>query len=803
MRKNQLIIFLWLMCWIARSQDYHICHPKDVRYSPRERYIDMHHLKLEIEPNAIKGEVNGLAILSFTPLWREVDSIWLDAVKFDVHSIKLNGKPVRFINADSGIAIFPHTLGRKEANYLEIKYRATPEKGMYFTGWDDPTGRGRKQIWTQGQGIDHRHWIPYYDEQHDKLTTEIVVYFDSRYKVVSNGILLSADTIRDKIKWHYLQNMPHPGYLIMIAVGDYNMYSSLYENEGRQLEFQEYMYPDVPGGETSTYRYSRFFMQKLEELLKVPYPWPGPYRQVPVADFIYGAMENTGAVIFAESLISDQYSESNVNYHQVNAHEMAHQWFGNLVTAWSARHHWLHESFATYFDLLSIQWLSGDHAFSNKIRESIHLIKAHEVKDNLPIAHSKAGNARHYQKGGVVLHMLRNLVGDEAFYKSLQVFLERYQFRNAHSDDLLYVFHEVTGRDLQWFWDQWFYGSGMPVMTFSHRVVADTKGKHLALYFNQKNINRIDSKKLFRLHFDVEIVSSKRRMITPVTVSNASDTIRIFVDKDEDIWMVNPDPGKRQLIEWVNLNENALAITKHSENAFDRVFAYQHAQKVFKVSDLEFFRDEKDSDILAMWAKAIGKNIMNPIVWNFFNKVESDKVKFAALVNTDGNFWRLRSEGELLEFANSHECQLKFLVYLLAISAGPERLEFYKKVIQIPEKFTLQKMRLLIAITEYNINKSNENIRNIASFASTEFRGAIRAEAMEFLTSIDYRTDELINICVHALGHYDRTLPLAAAGYLKKVAETQYKELIQKELKKYEKIWPEWKIKKAYRLLEA
>lgn len=802
MRKSRLTIFLGLVCWCVWAQDVHICFPKDDRFSPRERFIDMHHLKLEIELDAGKGEVHGVATLSFSPLLRDIDSIWLDAIKFVIHSIELNGKPVRYVNADSGIAVFPDVLNRKDINYIQIRYRAAPEKGIYFTGWDDPTGKGRKQIWTQGQGIDHRHWIPYYDEQHDKLTTEIIVYFDSRYKVISNGNLLSADTIRDKIRWHYLQDKPHSGYLIMIAIGDYNEFSSVYESEERRIEFQEYMYPDVPGAETSTYRFSKFFMKKFEELLKVPYPWPGPYRQVPVVDFIYGAMENTGAVIFAESFISDQYTENIINYHQINAHEMAHQWFGNLITAWSARHHWLHESFATYFDLLSVMWVSGEHAFSKKIRESVLSIKNQEITNNLPIVHSKAGVVRHYQKGGIVLHMLRDLVGDEAFYQSLHVFLKRYQFRNVHTDDLLFTFHEVTGRDLQWFWDQWFYGSGMPEMKFSHQVVVSKNNKYLMLYFNQKNVNKDDSNKVFRLHFDVEILSSKRRFLIPVQIKKTSDTIRILLQKDENVMMVNPDPGKRQLIDWINLHEIAHEITKHSENAFDRVFAYMLSKQEFKLSDLEFFKDEKDSEVLAMWAEALGKNVMNPIVWNFFKQVNSDKVKFTALANTDSKFWNSRPDSELLELAQSQDYHLRFLAYIKAITSRPEKLELYKKSFQIPEVFTSQRLLLIGAITEYNITKNSESIHRIAAFASTEYRGSVRAEAIKFLTHIDYRTNELIKTCVHALGHYDRNLPNVAAEYLKKVTDSNQKKLIENELKKYEKIWPHWKMKKAIKLLE-
>lgn len=804
MEKKFLI--LWLIIGLKANiyaQHFHACYPKDPRWGPRERYIDMHHLKLEIDPEPITGLVKGTATITFSPLKREIDSIWLDAIRFDIQQVQLNGSPVSFVNLDSGIAIYPDKIHREKANLLEIKYAVYPQKGIYFTGWDDPAQRARKQMWTQGQGIDHRHWIPYYDEQHDKLTTEVVVHFDRNFQVISNGRLLAADTLRDKIRWHYLQDKPHPGYLIMIAAGKYVPVRSTLSFNGRNTEFEEYIYPELAHAGESTYRHSMLFMQKFEELLKVPYPWPGPYRQVPVVDFIYGAMENTGAVIFGEMFLSDTNTESYRNYHFVNAHEMAHQWFGNLITAWSARHHWLHESFATYFDLLSNRWTDGDFVFSSKVRQAIDRVRFQESENNLPLAHSEAGTARHYQKGAVVLHMLRQLVGDEAFYESLRVFLERFKFRNAHSDDLLYAFHEVTGRDLQWFWDQWVYGSGMPRMKLNWSEISDKQSKKLLVIFEQQNVHPADSSRSFRFRFDVEIKTDKKHFIIPVEINSKIDTFYIPVLADETVLMVNPDPGKIQLIDWVEIQDNNRNISQYAEYAFDRYFAYSIDKKTFRIGDLDFVKNEKESSVLTHWIDAFGKNCTRPELWNFFVQFDDDPVRLALVRQTDVNFWKSRTESELLRFVQSNSPLLRALAYSRLINTRPDQIEMYKKNVVLYNAITTQSERFMMAVAEANLLKSPESYEAIAHFAGGEYTASVRSQAINYLMRAEYVSEELIRLCVYALGHYDRGLPVSAATFLKKVNDKKQKKLIENELKKYQKIWPDWKIKRARSLIAS
>lgn len=803
MSKNFILIFVLSgILYPLTAQENLICFHRDHRWAPRERIIDMHHLKLEIEPDAAKGLVRGKATLVFTPLFRPVDSIWLDAIRFDFSDVRLQGQKVNFLNLDSGLVIYTGNISPGQMCTLEIQYSAYPSKGMYFVGWDDPTGKARKQIWTQGQGTDHRHWIPYYDEQHDKLTTEVIIFFDRNFRAISNGRLLAVDTLRDKIRWHYLQDKPHSGYLIMVAIGEYLPMRSTLSLNGRTIEFEEFIYPDVAYAGESTYRHSLMFMQKFEEILKIPYPWPGPYRNVPVVDFIYGAMENTGAVIFSEMFISDTNTESYRNYHLVNAHEMAHQWFGNLITAWSARHHWLHESFATYFDLLSSQWTDGDFAFSAKVRQAISRVYMQEISNNLPLAHSEAGTARHYQKGGVVLHMLRQLVGDKAFYEALRVFLDRYQFKNVHSEDLLYTFHEVTGRDLQWYWDQWIYGSGIPNVRLSWNEVTEKNSKGLRLVFEQENAYSSEASKVFRLKFNVEVKTSRNTYILPVEISSKSDTFFLPVSVDEKILMVNPDPGKLQLINWIRIDDPDRNIPKMASHPYDRLFAYRLNKSSFQISDLDLVKNERDVFALTQWIDAFGANVMRPEVWNFFSSMNDERIHLSIIRFTDIPFWKNRSENELIRFAQSGHPLLRAAAYSRLINARPDMLSEYQQRFRVDQSFITQNERLMMAIAEADLLKNKQSLDAVAEFATTQYMASVRSLAIEYLKRQEYVDESFIRMCVHALGHYDRNLPGLAASYLNTIRDKRMKKIIDRELKKYKPLWPEWKFTKAQKLLE-
>nr|MDQ3073659.1 M1 family metallopeptidase [Bacteroidota bacterium] len=442
---------------IACAQPLHCFHPDEVG-GPREHNIDVEHLLLEIKFNPMEKLVTGKATHTFTPLHKAVDTIFLDAPGIRFSEVKLDGADARYTTSSKGITIYPATpLAWNTRHLLTMTYEANPKRGLYFIGWDDTTGRSRKQIWTQGQGIDNRHWIPGFDDPNDKLISEVVVTFDSKYKVLSNGAQLKPKTNKDgTTTWHYRMTHPHALYLIMLGIGDYAIQKSASQSG---VPLNAYYYPDQPQALEPSYRYTADIMDFFESEIMVPYPWKS-YSQIPVQEFLYGAMENTSATVFGDFFMVDSRGFLDRNYVGVNAHEMAHQWFGDMVTAKSVHDLWLQESFATHYAKLAEKHLFGTgHYLWNKRNEQNSALNA-SLRDLYPIYHSKAGSPRIYPKGSFVLDMLKYVVGREQYNRVVAHYLKQHAYGNVTTFDFMDAFHDVLGINLDWFFNQWIYNGG-------------------------------------------------------------------------------------------------------------------------------------------------------------------------------------------------------------------------------------------------------------------------------------------------------------------------------------------------------
>ena len=433
----------------------------DGAWAPREHNVDFIHMSLEVSFDCKAGLVKGKVTHRFTPLRSTVDSIWLDAPGIKILEASVNGKPANFRTEEQGIWIRTgKTLLANEKDSMTLVYEATPRHGLYFVGWNDPSGLCRKQIWSQGQGIDNRNWIPFYDESNDKITTDMIVTMDAAYKVLSNGNKVEEKINKDGTKtWHYQLLKPYAPYLVMLGIGDY----AIKETKSKSgVPMHLYYYPDWKDRVETTYKYSEQMIDFYESEIGVKYPWPS-YSQIPVQEFMYGAMENVTATVYGDFLFVDERSNLDRGYVAVNAHELAHQWFGDFVTAKSDAHHWLQESFATYYDALFEQSVFGNDHFDWQRRNDQNSALAEGEKNDFPIAHSQAGSARHYPKGSFVLSMLKNVVGGrESYNRGIKNYLDKHAYGNVTSDDLLSSFEETSGMNLHWFWEEWVYHGGEP-----------------------------------------------------------------------------------------------------------------------------------------------------------------------------------------------------------------------------------------------------------------------------------------------------------------------------------------------------
>lgn len=424
------------------------------------RAQDFTHLHLDLSLDTLTQAVKGRVELRLQHL-QPGDSVFLNGIRMEYQAVTWNDEEVAYRPLDTGLWILPAAqLSWADTNRIAISYRATPRKGLYFIGFDDETGRSRRQIWTQGQGIDHRHWIPHRDDQRDKVIFSLKVRFAAPYTVVSNGRLIETKTEQGLKHWHYAMEKPMSSYLIALAIGRYD---SLQSRSAQGIPLCQYYYPDRTEDYPHYYRHNEAIFAFFEERIPYPFPWAN-YKQVPVQDFRHGAMENTTATIFGDFFLVDEIAFADRNYTYVNAHELAHQWFGNLVTATGSKHHWLHEGFATYYQWLSERNLYGQDHFDWERHLAAEQVFAASQADTFALAHPQAGSARFYQKGAWVLYQLENMLGYERWQAAIADYLQSHAYGLVATDSLRLILEKHCRCALDTFFQQWVSKPGEPAV---------------------------------------------------------------------------------------------------------------------------------------------------------------------------------------------------------------------------------------------------------------------------------------------------------------------------------------------------
>jgi len=525
----KLIILLLITTTYLDAQVF----PKSNDFGINERFVDVDTIKLNLDINPYKKTINGDVLIIFTKLLPKIDSFFIHSYNLELLKVALNGNKARYKNIPKGgIWIYPKS-NLKNNNTLEIKYKASPKKGMYFTGWNDSSNRRKKQFWTQGQGIDNRHWFPSYDLQDEKAIYDIKVKFPKEYNLLSNGILFSKKNDNKNTLWHYKTQHPMSSYLVMIAGGEYKTDTTLTHNSdiNKAINFEYWYYPDKKKWNDATYYKTEEIMAFLEYKIGVKYPWH-KYAQIPVSDFKHGAMENTEATVFSDVYNCNDSSFVDINYLSVNAHEMAHHWFGNAITCTSAKHHWLHEGFATYYQLLAIEEFLGEDEFlwEKKLYKD-RIIEASK-RDNLPLTHPKAGTERFYYKGAFVLMMLNDKLGDDNFKHAIKNYTENYLYGIVETSDLISSLENSTNTKLDNYFDQWVYNYGEPIMEISYFK----KNKKIGIEIKQLG-------KVFDFNIPIKIFSKNKILELSFAINSETDSL-FFVDEIENFEI---DPKIRTL----------------------------------------------------------------------------------------------------------------------------------------------------------------------------------------------------------------------------------------------------------------
>jgi aminopeptidase N len=519
--------------------------PGTPRQTGRIREADIKHLKAELTIDAQKKELHGTVTHTLSPLHPYLTSLTFDVgPKLKVSRVTAGpeGATCKFEVKDQKLTVtLDKPYGSGDTLDVSISYAGQPQSGLHFVSPDPAYPDKQAAVWTQGEAEDNHHWLPCYDYPNDKQTTEMIITVAKPLSVVSNGTLMATRENPDGTRtFHWKMDQPHSTYLITVAAADF---ASFHDRIG-DLPVDYYVTRNVD--ETT----ARRFMGKTPEMIRFynektgqKYPYP-KYAQVCLPEF-GGGMENTSATSMTDQALLDEIQALEGDQDGLVAHELAHQWFGDLMTCKDWSHIWLNEGFASYFDPLFTQHDRGEDEFRLRMDGERQGYLSNDRMYRRPTVETRYRSPMQmfdsmtYAKGGCILHMLRSYVGEENWWKGIQLYVARNKFQAVETDDFRKAMEEASGKDLKWFFDQWLYKAGHPELKVRWRYENEDHTVRLKVEQTQKVD---DQTPLFRLPTTIELYESagKSRSI-PIVIEGASQEFVIPAATRPASVQIDPD----------------------------------------------------------------------------------------------------------------------------------------------------------------------------------------------------------------------------------------------------------------------
>jgi aminopeptidase N len=492
-----------------------------LRYMPT-RQFDLQHLRLDLAFDWDAKSVAGTATNTLVPLLPGLDSVVLDAAELDVRKVRVNGDERPFTldpQAETLTVQLGRRYGPQDRLEVAVDYSARPKTSLYFVGPDAGYPQKPKQIYSQGEADLNRHWFPSWDSPNDRTTTEMVATVKRPLVVVSNGRLLEVTDRPDgRRTYHWKMDVPHATYLVSVAIGDYTRVA----DEWHGLPVEYYVPPGVD--EATTRRSFGDTPKILDYFSRVtgrPYPYP-KYAQAVVVDYMWGGMENISATTQTSRTLHPARAERDSPSEGLVAHEAAHQWFGDLLTCADWSHAWLNEGFATYFTALYAGEAHGQDELDAEI-DDMRAGYLAEAKDyRRPIVTKlypdpiDMFDGHAYAKGGLVLHTLHHLLGDDGWWKGIRAYVERFAGQTVTTADFETALEQATGVSLAPVFDGYVYGAGIPQLQVKWDYQAATGQVHLEV----KQTQKLDAQTvLFSFPLEVVLVNEKDEVVRRVPVA--------------------------------------------------------------------------------------------------------------------------------------------------------------------------------------------------------------------------------------------------------------------------------------------
>lgn len=635
---------------------------EEKRYNPTpDRYFDVHHIRIEIEVD-VKGEsVEGNVTHTLSPLRTNLSRIILDSEHTTVSSVMLNGKKALTFEAqEKKLEIdLGGEYGFEDTLNIKIEYRSEPKLGLFFILPDSVYPEKKLQAWTQGEVMDNHYWVPLHDYPNDRATFETILTVDKNLTAVSNGELISAKEIGDKKTFHWRENYPMVAYLISFAVGEYKKV----EDSHGKLPVNYWVYPEHSREDAlRSFGKTPEMIALFNDLTGFPYPYE-KYDQVLLEDFMFGGMENitlshqTDRTMHTESARPDHTSDGLV------AHELAHQWYGDLLTTRNWANAWLNEGLTSFMTLV---WMAHDKGFDGgeytRLQSLKSVIRANNYNSRPVVQYHyekswEVFDANIYAKGAIVMFMLKAHLGDEAFWRGMKHYTQNHAFENVETQDLKKAFEEVTGQNLYWFFDQWIYKKGLPKL----EVKTKYSRRNNAVTLTVTQTHDIEKSSLFRLPATV--------VIDDGSITRHS----IFIEEAKQTFTF-PSSGKPNMVLFDEGNLIPKYLT-HKKSMHDLIYQLKYAPHV---------NDR-------IWAaNALGKlSARKPVIEALFASLNSDSFfgVRAASANAISKLKPKKADGRLMEASGDQDNRVeRAIVRALKHYTGDDARDFLVGILENGEK---------------------------------------------------------------------------------------------------------------------
>jgi len=664
-----LLFFLTIISQLILAQKNDI---NGIPVSPeRSRDYDAINYRVELSFDLNKKYMEGSNTITFTPLCHGLSTLKLDAQFLTVTDVLSNGTPLSYKQTDDNVFInLQRNYSYNDTVVITVHYYLDKEiNGLRFI---DAEGDRPEQVSSNCFPNKARQWIPCYDFPNDKVSQEFIITTDSKYKVLSNGKLISINENNNGTStWYWQQEKPHSTYLISLSIADY----LVVKDSLGDLPVNYWVYKSMADDVERVFGKTPYMIDLYNHIYRYEFPWD-KYDQV-ISGYMGGGAEATSATLLGEGIVTDEYTEQDYYREYVIAHEIAHQWWGDLITCRSWEHTWLNESFGTYSDHLYTRYDKGrdEGDYDLLLKKNTYLDEAHNrfMRPIVYMDYEHPGdnfNRHTYQKGACMLHLLRHILGDDTFFRVISTFLHRHEFQAVTTYDFIKCLKDISGKNMDWYFDQFFFRPGHPVFNVSKSWDATKKELNITIIQEQ---DKWDGVPIYKIPVSIGVyLENDKKIVKEFWLKEKKEEIVLQLTSKP--LMVRFDEGNFLLKEWTYKKDiDELLFQANNDDMTGRLWA---------VEQLDEYQTDKRT--LECWQE-IAEN-------------DSFWAVRAAAVSQVGKFYGTSNISLLKRAASEKSSKVRTAaVRALGDLKNPSLKDYYKQIFNQEDSYAV-KSEALIAI---------------------------------------------------------------------------------------------------------